>query len=100
MQKRTIIKNIKGIILKHGSFSVAEVGGESSPCVESIGNTIVLAESFDSNCATLVTYVNDEEVDENYVVYHELSKDVLEEILIIAEMYEVDQEKTLKRISN
>jgi hypothetical protein len=32
--------------------------------------------------------------------YEDLSKDILEEILIIAEMWEVEQEKTLKRISD
>ena len=100
MQKRTIIKRIKTIIQNHGSFSVGEIGAESSPIVESFGSTFVLAESFDINNATLVTYVNDSEVDENYVVYHELSKEVLEEILFLAEMFETDQEKTLKRISN
>jgi hypothetical protein len=34
------------------------------------------------------------------LTYEELDKDTLEQILFIAEMYETDQEKTLKRISN
>ena len=99
MQKRTIIKNIKKIIDNYGSFNVGELESESSPIVESLGNTFVLAEGFDINNATLVTYVNDIEVDENYVCYTALEKDVLAEILFLAEMYEADQQKTLKRIS-
>lgn len=99
MQTRTIIKSIKKIIGNYGGFSVGELQAESSPIVESLGSTYVLAESFDINCATLVTYVNDNEVDENYVSYTELEKDVLEEILFLAEMYEAEQQKTLKRIS-
>jgi hypothetical protein len=100
MQKKTIIKNIKRIINEYGSFTVADVEYESSPVIASFGkDTHVLAERFDSS-VTGVTYVHETEVDENEYEYDELPKDVLEEILSIAENYETDQQKTLKRISN
>ena len=106
MQKRTIIKRIKDIIEKHGSFGSGEVeqGGESySPCVNSMGNLVSLAEYFSDDVEVNVydpTGFSSDPIDTYNVSYEELSKDVLEEILIIAELYEVDQEKTLKRISN
>jgi hypothetical protein len=100
MQKRTIIKNIKRIIDNYGSFSVAEVEGESSPMVESIGsNVFLLAERFGKSveCELLVGSRIEEYVDKEY---EDLSKDTLEEILYLAELYETDQEKTLKRCAN
>jgi hypothetical protein len=100
MQKRTIIKNIKRIIDNYGSFSVAEVEGESSPLINSIGkDSHVLAERFGIS-VTGVTYVHETETDENEYEYEDLSKDTLEEILYLAELYETDQEKTLKRCAN
>jgi len=100
MQKRTIIKNIKRIINEWGGFSVAEVEGESSPVITTIGkDSHVLAERFGSS-VTGVTYVHETETDENDYEYEELSKDTLEEILTLAEIYEADQEKTFKRCAN
>lgn len=106
MQKRTIIKNIKRIISKYGAFGSGEVeqGGETySPCVNSMGNLVALAEYFSDDVEVSVydpTSSSSDSIDSYNVDYEELSKDVLEEILTIAELYEVDQEKTLKRISN
>jgi hypothetical protein len=100
MQKRTIIKNIKRIISEYGSFSVAEVEGESSPMVESIGsNVFLLAERFSQSveCELVVGSRIEEYVDKEY---EDLSKDTLEEILYLAELYETDQEKTIKRCAN
>jgi hypothetical protein len=100
MQKRTIIKRIKSIIEKYGSFSVTDVDGESSPMVESIGsNVFLLAERFDKSvdCELVIGSRIEEYVDKEY---EDLSKDTLQEILYLAELYETDQEKTLKRISN
>jgi hypothetical protein len=100
MQKRTIIKRIKSIISEYGSFSVAEVEGESSPLINSMGkDSYVLAERFDSS-VTGVTYVHETETDENKYEYEDLSKDTLEEILYLAELYETDQEKTIKRCAD
>jgi hypothetical protein len=100
MQKRTIIKSIKRIIELHGEFCVADMEAESSPIINSFGkDNIVLAERF-GKTVTGVTYVHDTETDENDYEYDELSKDTLEEILYLAELFETDQEKTLKRCAN
>jgi len=108
MQKRTIIKKIKAIINEWGSFGSGEVEGSMgetySPCVSSMGNLVALAEYFNLNEVEVNVYdpnsFSSDPIDDYTVTYEELSKDVLEEILDIAEAYDVDQYKTLKRISN
>lgn len=101
MQKRTIIKRIKTIIENYGSFTTGDVSAESSPCIATLGGCTQLLESFSLHKATAITYDRiDEEIDENYIPYENLSKDILEEILILAEQYEAEEIQTLKRISN
>lgn len=108
MQKRTIIKKIKAIINEWGSFGSGEVEGSMgetySPCVDSMGNFVALAEYFKLNEVDVNVYdpnsFSSDPIDDYTLTYEELSKEVLEEILDIAEAYDVDQHKTLKRISN
>lgn len=104
MQKRTIIKKIKAIITNYGSFDIAEVNPETSPCVTAPGNHTHLAEKFTVDKVTVNVYAptsgSGDPIDDYEMDYEDLSKEVLEEILENAELYEVDQEKTLKRISN
>lgn len=101
MQKKTIIKRIRKIIVEFGSFTVADVEAESSPCIASLGkDTHQLLEEFGEHKATALTYVHETVVDEDYISYEDLDKDVLEEILLLAEMWEAEQLQTEKRISN
>lgn len=104
MQKRTIIKRIKSIIEKHGTFSIGEVEGADGICVSEMGNFVALAEHFNSTTIDVSVYdpnsFSSDEIDSYELTYEELSKETLEEILFVAELYETDQEKTLKRISN
>lgn len=104
MQKKTIIKRIKSIIEKHGTFGVGEVDFSTYLCVDEMGNFVALAEYFNSTTIDVYVYnpnsFSSDEIDSYELTYEELSKEVLEEILFVAEMYETDQEKTLKRISN
>lgn len=106
MQKKSIIKRIKNIIENYGAFGVGEVeqdGISYSPCVNEMGNLVALAEYFSDDVEVSIydpTGFSSDPIDTYNVSYEELSKEVLEEILTIAELYEVDQEKTLKRISN
>lgn len=104
MQKRTIIKKIKAIIEKHGigaeqdkCLTSAEMELESSLCIASLGSTNQLAEIFGLHKVTAITYdKQDEEIDEDYISYEDLTKDILEEILSDLENYEVDQDKFLE----
>jgi hypothetical protein len=108
MQKKTIIKRIQRIIQDWGAFGSGEVEGSMgetySPCVNSMGGLVGLAEYFNLN--NIVVYVYEPEsfssdpLHTYPVLYKDLSKDVLLEILDIAEAYDVDQYKTEKRISD
>jgi hypothetical protein len=104
MTKKTIIKKIKAIIVNYGSFSAAEVELEQSPCVSVMGTLVAMAEEFKHDVVVINVYkpdgISSDPIDEYEQTYEELPKDVLEEILRIAENYEVDQEKTIKRCSN
>ena len=69
-----------------------------------MGNFVGLAEYFNGTTIEVNVYEPDsfssDPIDDYELTYEELSKDTLEQILFVAEMYETDQEKTLKRISN
>ena len=100
MQKRTIIKNIKAIIKEHGSFTTADIQADSSPCILSRKGINVLCESFDYDNVEAVTYDrHDEEIETERIKYEDLKKDVLEEILYLADIHEADSLQTEKRIS-
>jgi hypothetical protein len=104
MQKKTIIKRIKSIIQNYGTFNIGEVDGAEGICVNEMGNYVGLAEYFNGTTIEVNVYEPDsfssDPIDDYELTYEELSKETLEEILFVAEMYETDQEKTLKRISN
>jgi hypothetical protein len=101
MQKRTMIKKIKSIIKEFGSFTTADIEAESSPCILSRKGINVLCESFYYDNVEAVTYDrHDEEIETERINYEDLKKDVLEEILTLAEFHEVESLQTEKRCSN
>ena len=104
MQKKTIIKRIKSIIENYGTFSIGEVDSANSILVNEMGNLVAVGEYFNSTTVEISVYnassFSSDEIDSYELTYEELPKEVLEEILFAAEIYETDQEKTLKRISN
>ena len=105
MQKRTITKIIKTIIENYGTFNIGEIDGETyGICVNEMGSLVALIEGFNENDVEVNIYdptgFSSDPIDTYNLKYEELSKDVLTEVLFIVEMYETDQEKTLKRCSN
>jgi hypothetical protein len=104
MQKKKIIKRIKSIIENYGTFNIGEVGGADGICVNEMGNLVALVEYFNGTTVEVEVYetssFSGDSISSYELTYEELDKDTLEQILFIAEMYETDQEKTLKRISN
>ncbi len=101
MTKKEIIKKIQAIIAEFGSFTTADVQAVSSPILKTIGkNTCQLAEGFLHDKVEAVLYVHESETDSEFISYHDLKKDVLEEILFLAEQYEADELQTEKRCSN
>jgi hypothetical protein len=108
MQKRTIIKKIQNIIREWGAFGSGEVEGSLgetySPCVNTMGGLVALAEYFKESEVDVNVYnpnsVSSDPIHDYTVSYEDLPKDVLLEILELCEQYDVIQEKTEKRISN
>ncbi len=92
--KRKIIEKIKAITKEFGSFGIGEVQADCSPCVNSIGRLVALAEHFSDNVDIEVydpKKFNSDSIDSYTVEYEELEEDILEEILGYATIYEADQ---------
>lgn len=105
MQKKTMINRINAIIKEHGSFSIGELEYEEcSPCVGELGRYVGLAEHFEVGKAQINVYMpsgfSSDAEDEYDMSYIFMEKYVVEEILRLAENWEAEQLKTLKRISN
>jgi hypothetical protein len=104
MQKKTIIKRIKTIIENYGTFNIGEVEGADGICVNEMGNLVALVEYFNGTTIEVNVYdpnsFSSDPIDDYELTYEELSKDTLEQILFVAELFETDQEKTLKRCAN
>ncbi len=104
MQKRTIIKNIKSIIEKYGTFSIGEVDNADGVLINEMGNLIGIAESFNGTTIEVNIYdcssFSSDAIDSYEENYYDLPKATLEEILFVAELYETDQEKTIKRCAS
>ena len=104
MQKRTIIKRIKTIIENYGTFNIGEVDGADGICVNEMGELVALAEYFNGTTIEVNIYdpnsFSSDPISDYELTYEELSKKLLEEILSVAELFEVDQEKTIKRCAN
>jgi len=69
-----------------------------------MGNLVALAEDFNNNGVGVNVYDSSsfscDEISSYTVSYEDLPPSVLGEILELCEQYEVDNEKTMKRISN
>jgi hypothetical protein len=100
-EKENVIQAIRKIIERHGGFSIADVEGESSPLINSMGkDNVQLAERFYLNSVDAITYVHETEVSDDSIPYRDLDVDVLEEILTLAQNYEADSLQTEKRIQD
>ena len=88
MKKSKLISKINNIINEYGSFSSYEVDGAFSPCHQSMGNLVALAESFDENQADVTIYdpsSHSSDGMETYpVLYTDMKKDLLKDILSLA----------------
>lgn len=106
MQKKTIIKRIKSIIENYGTFSIGEVESADGIgiCVNEMGDLVALAEYFNGTTIEVNIYdpnsFSSDPISDYELKYEELTKATLEEILFVAELYETDQEKTIKRCAN
>lgn len=101
MKKKEIIAKIKNIIEDYGSFGSGEImeatGETYSPCVSSLGNYVGLAEYFELDKVEVNIYeptgFSSDAMDSYEAQYEDLSKEVLSEILKLAEQYKNIQEE-------
>lgn len=96
-KKQIVIEKIKTIIKEWGSFNTAEVEADCSPCVNNIGRFTALAERFGDDVEVVVYNEDGNEMDSYSLEYEELTIDILNEILILADNYDADMYKTMKR---
>lgn len=99
------IKTIKRILNEYGCFSVGELDEEvNGICVSELGNYVGLAEYFTQDYVEVNVYepssMSSDEIDSYEEQYENLNDDVLKEILFVCEIWEAEQLKTEKRISN
>ena len=92
MNREEKIEAIRTIINEFGSFSTAEVEASCSPCLQSFGkDTHILAERFYKDNVEAVTYVHETETNSSDILYEDLSDEVLDEILPLAQEWETMQ---------
>ncbi len=102
-RKQTLINKILAIIKEHGKFGISDVEDETI-CISTMGDLTAEADFFCKEDVQVKIYrpsgVSSDAITSYYVEYEELEKDVLEEILRVAENYAVECDKTFKRTLN
>jgi hypothetical protein len=93
MKKTELIKHIQEVVKKYGEFSTADVEADSIPVIDSLRNTHLLAEVFGEHKVTAVLYVDDNDVDEDFISYEDLSKNVLKEISLLCNQWVLQEEE-------
>ena len=89
MNKEEKILYIKNIIKDFGTFTIADVEADSSPCINSMGKDAhQLLETFYEHKAEAVSYIHETEVDTDYICYEDMREETIEEILLLAQSWE------------
>jgi hypothetical protein len=103
-RKTELIEKIKAIIANWGEFGVGEVNDVDGICLNEMGGMVALAEYFTYDNVGVEVYnpsgFSSDSVDSYTEEYENLSEEDLEAILVVAELYDVEQEKTYKRIAD
>ena len=96
-EKDTQIEKIKSIIRKWGETTSTYLELDSSPCIYSQmisnRNKSKLIEQFKNNSVTVVTYLDETEIDEDEVDYKDLSDNTIDEICNLIENYDLSQQE-------
>jgi hypothetical protein len=102
MEKQEIIDRIQDVLVKWGEFNIYDIDGEVRPCIASHGNMVDFGEYFNNTSVGIEVYntksKSSDAIDSYDLDYEDLDIDVLAEILIIAERYEVQEEKLFDSI--
>ena len=95
------IRKINDIINQFGALSTADLQLDSSLVHASISKDHqILIEGYNARTVKLVTYVHEQETDEDEIPYEEVSTDNLDEILEQLEDYAVGFDKMMDRVKS
>ncbi len=97
MEKKLIIESINAIIREHGSFTKDDLNITEPPVINCGNGMIELPRIYEENGCHTSIYVGAEVSDYSYEFYEDLSENILEEILLISQSWEVDCLKAEKR---
>lgn len=99
-ERQEVIDQIKRLIELNGSFTTADVQASSSPVISAINKDhYVLAERFHRNSCEGFEYVHETETGSDDYEYERLDLDTLQDILFLAEEWDVIRFKTMQRCS-
>ncbi len=96
-EKQDITDKIRFIVAEWGIFNIAEVEGEGSPVLKTMGKDCSQCIDFVGFGSVETTiYVHDIGTDNQTIIFEDLELDVLNEVLRIAKKYAADQKKMTK----
>jgi hypothetical protein len=90
MQRKTIIKNIRQILLVTGEINPNMIGCEK-PIYKELGKQVDLIETLHLDSVEVVSYINETEINNFHIDYTNLSTDLLSEILLIIDSYYLEE---------
>jgi len=88
-ERQSKIEHIKKVLRTWGMTSTAELELSSSP----VYNNSALVEEFTEDNVRVITYDDELGIDEDNVLYEDLSDDLIDEIYEIIDQYDVKQNK-------
>lgn len=95
MTKELIIEEINSIISDYGGFSIGEIDTDCSPCVNTMGSLVALAEEFNENEAKIEIYntsgFSSDSISDYTMPYKDMEVKTLQEILELAKKYKDNQ---------
>ena len=98
-EKQTKISYIKETIQKWGETTSAELELNSSPVYDNLnGNICSLVERFNNHGVDVITYNGEDKIDVDYYPYEDLSADLIDEIHLIIESYDLEQQSIHEHI--
>ena len=105
MEKSELIERITDILKVNGCFSVGELDGEDqSITIGTLGNYVGLIEYFTEDYVEVNVYeprsTSSDAIDSYTLYYEDLNVDILQEILLVCEMWEAECIRFEKRISD
>lgn len=91
------IEYIQNVIKEYGDFSTYDVEADTSPCINQLGETLLIIERFYLHKVEAVTYIGSREETNEYLKYEDLDPEIITEILVLAKTW---KEQEIERLCN